>query len=82
VGKELFAKNIINEAKAKFQREGLPKIDVKELIIITASHFNDELKSINDELKSELKSIKKAGWSIAIAIFTGIGVYIITRIIA
>lgn len=66
--KELFAKKIVDQAEAKLQKQGLDKIDLKQLMVIIASHFNNELESISNEMRG----IKKVGWGIVISIIIGV----------
>lgn len=84
---ELFSRKIVDGIRAKLQKENLDKISVKELIVIVAAYFNDQMGIVGEQMKSieiigeQMKAIKKAGWALAISIFAGIVVYIGTQFI-
>lgn len=71
---KLFEKKIVDEARAKLQKEGLSKVNTKELIIIIADHINGEIGGIKEEFRSAKKYLF---W----VIFSGIVVYVLTRFI-
>ena len=70
----LFEKKIVDEARVKLQKEGLGKVNTKELIVIIADHLNREIGGVKEELKSAKRYLF---W----VIFGGIVVYVLTRLI-
>jgi len=78
---KLFEKKIVDDIKGRAQKEGLDKISIKELIIIVVDHFNDEISTVSDTLREQMKGVRAAGYYIAISVVIGIITYIITRFI-
>ena len=71
---KLFEKKIVDDARAKLQKEGLGKVNTKELIVIIGDHLNTEIEGVKEELRSARKYLF---W----VIFGGIVVYVLTRFI-
>jgi len=56
---KLFDDAVVEEVRKKIQSEGLKGVDTKELLVLIADYFNDEVSSIQKMLTDSTSSIQK-----------------------
>lgn len=54
---KLFGDEIVGEIRKNFEVEGLKGVDTKQLLVLIAAYFNDEISSLRNE-------VGKIGWFI------------------
>jgi len=56
---KLFDDAVVEEVRKKIQSEGLKGVDTKELLVLIADYFNDEVSSIQKMLTDSTSKIQK-----------------------
>lgn len=81
----VFPQAIIDQANANLTNKGLDRADVKDVLVVMAGHFNEEV----EEIRGSLTQFKKIGskinaalWAVAISIFGSMVVALIIAMLA
>jgi len=86
---KLFEDAVVEEVRKKIQSEGLKGIDTKELLVLIAGYFNDEVsniqKTVHDEVSNIQETIRKIGygalwalWAIVASLIAGFIIALLT----
>lgn len=92
----VFSEELINRLREKLDREGFEKISTKELLVIIAAHFNDEISLIgnkvsgdvsglrndlDDRIERLLRGLRRAVWAIVFSFVGSLAAAIVLRIL-